>query len=183
MRCWSRAKAKTKSASRFRGAFVFYQLVLTSERQVVIIRIKRCGRRCWWRRGSAAAVLIGLAAHAVHSAAAGSTTKHHQVTDDNVGPVARLAGFILGLRVLDRAFDVQAIALVHVLLDDVCGAVPSRAAVPLCFFLLLSTAVSPLAVRCERELCDLGAAARRAELGLRADVADQHDFVERTTHL
>src|SRR5690606_19456883 len=101
---------------------------------------------------------------------------------DNVGPVLLTALVILRHRVLDASLDIEAIALLHVLLDQVGESVPEREAMPLGLLLLLPAPVVERTVRGERDLGDLDATARRLDLGLVTDVPDEHHLVEGATH-
>src|SRR5690606_11252455 len=116
------------------------------------------------------------------AAAAAAAAEHDHLPHDDVGPVADVALVVLGLRVLEATLDVEAVALVYVLLDEVGQPIEERAAVPLGLLLLLAAAIGEGAICRGRELRHLASAGDREDLRLRTDVSDQHDLVEGPSH-
>src|SRR5687767_12658171 len=100
-----------------------------SERQVVVLILERprkigellvVARRAdrllrAFRRPGATAACVPIA----HVGAASAAAQHDHLPHVDLGAVAGLALLVLPLPVLDPAFDVELVALLHVLLDDV----------------------------------------------------------------
>jgi hypothetical protein len=82
------------------------------------------------------------------------------------------------LRVLDPPLDVEPVALVHPLLDDIDEPTEKGESMPLGLLLLLPGTVGPAAVGGEGELGHPGPRRRGADLGIVPDVANEHDLVE-----
>lgn len=107
--------------------------------------------------------------------------EHDHLRDDDVRPVLGLA-VLLGLGVLDPSFGVEAVTLLHPLLDDIDQASEERQPVPFGLFLLLPRSVLPLTVGGERQFRNAIAGSGGSNLGLAPDVTDEHDLVERPAH-
>src|SRR5579875_2169990 len=143
-----------------------------SEREIVVLVLQRLREVLELLRGSATlgsaaarrrvrartrrrlrlAVVIATAARA----------EHHELAYADLGGVARLVLLVLPLAVLDGSLDVETIALLHVLLDDVGEAhslpapvrVPRDAAMPLGLLLLVAARTGPGPRGGERERGD-----------------------------
>src|ERR1700736_1052141 len=102
-----------------------------SERKIVVLVLQSAGeifefpaaRLCRGglrrgRRGTRPSRTGGAVALEV-AAAAGLAGEHDQLTHVDFRAVASLALLVLPLAVFDSAFDIQFVALLHVLLDDV----------------------------------------------------------------
>src|SRR5687768_8119256 len=92
--------------------------------------------------------------------------KHDQLPDIDLGRVLGLPVLVLPLAILDAAFDVEFVALLHVTLHDVGQlrvlAVPHHAAVPLGLFLLVAAGVVPGTAGRERKIRNAVAARCRS---------------------
>src|SRR5690606_13157874 len=111
-----------------------------SEGQGVVVLVEGRGRRSGRRLPAPRARIV--AARRTAAAAA----EHDHLPHDDVGPVADVALVVLGLRVLEATLDVEAVALVYVLLDEVGQPIEERAAVPLGLLLLLAAAIGEGAI-------------------------------------
>src|SRR5688572_31390398 len=97
------------------------------EREIVILIIERSRKVLEVIAGCAASRTLGTlrgsaAAHpraSLSVAASAAATQHDQLTNVDLGGVPGLAVLVLPLPVLDAPFDVDLVALLDVLLDDV----------------------------------------------------------------
>src|SRR5690242_13434693 len=141
------------------GAIMAPTIAITSrsERKIVILIIQSsgkvleviagCARRALGAFGCAAATHPGTPIGVVTVAAAAAAAQHDQLTDVDLGAVPGLAVFVCPLPILDAPFDVDLVALLDVLLDDVgelgSFCVPDHTAVPLRLFLSVARLVVP----------------------------------------
>ena len=135
----------------------------------------------------AGARVVGLAAVAVPALRA-IAIEHEQRAlvglQDDLGGVLVLAGLVGPLACLQGALEVDLAALLQVLLDHAAKPVTEdRDAVPLGALLaLVGAAVLPGLARGEGEARDLVAGLGVADLRVLAEVADQRDLVEASSH-
>src|ERR1035437_3521144 len=99
-----------------------------SERQVVVLCVKRPGKLL-----EVSAALLGLfgrtgarRGRVERVAGAALSTDQEDLTNVDLGDVARLLLLVLILPVLDATLDVELVALLHVALDDVEGRIEYR---------------------------------------------------------
>src|SRR2546426_8371690 len=152
-----------------------------SERQIVVLLIQRLRERFERFRlaGSHSAPVGGHLRRSLrprYIAGAFATTptspgrQQEHFPRDDLGDVARLLLAIFPRAVLDAPFDVDAVALLHVLLGEVrqLGAlvVPADDAVPFGLLLLLPTLPRPLPARRQREVRHPGAVGGAPHLGI-----------------
>src|SRR5215207_10286156 len=173
------------------------------EREIVILIFERSGKifevfagpaACTGRRTlrapsgrCGAASAAACAAVRVVITRPAPPAEHDQLAHVDLRAVARLTLLVLPLAVLDASFDVQLVALLHVLLDDVgelrALGVPDHAAVPLRLLLLVTGLVVPGATRRERKGRDAVPTRGRPHLGIVPEVADQRHLVQAPAHM
>ena len=129
-----------------------------------------------------AAALPGTETVVRFTATALAAAQHDHLAEVDLRGVLGDAFLVLVLPVLDLAFHVQAVALLHVALDHVNQAAPGHDAVPLRFFLLLALLVVPGARGGQGELRHPLAAPRAADLRVLPQVADQDRLVQAARH-
>src|SRR5690606_19205163 len=101
------------------------------------------------------------------AAAAGSvaTAEHDQLTGGDLRHVSGVPVLVVVGAVLDLTFEVDAIALLQVLLGDVGEGGPGDDPVPLRLLLLLTALVVPATARGDGEFGDLRTTTCRADIG------------------
>src|SRR5690606_8082321 len=114
------------------------------------------------RRRRLRALLAPAALGPVGSAHGITPTKHQELLDDDRSEEASLFSLLAVVAILDPPLDVEAVTLLHVLLDNVGQPVPERQPMPLGSILLFTIGSGPLAVGRERHIGHLGAPGRGA---------------------
>src|SRR5688572_30015525 len=159
VRSWANAKA---GASKAPTAAIAVRL----ERKIVVLIIQRSRKVLEVIAGCAACRTLGTlrgsaASHpraAIGVAAAAATAQHDQLTDVDLGGVPSLAVLVLPLPILDASFDVDLVALLDVLLDDVGELrslrVPHDAAMPFGLLLAVTRRAIPRPTRRKRKARD-----------------------------
>src|SRR5213078_3941272 len=156
-----------------------------SERQIVVLLIQRlrerferfrlapghgCSVRGHLRRGLGPREVAGAFAATPTPAPTPARRQQQYFPRDDLGDVARLLLTIFPRAVLDAPFDVDAVALLHVLLGEVrqLGAlvVPADDAMPFGLLLLLPTLPRPLPAGRQREVRHAGAVGGAPHLGI-----------------
>src|SRR5688500_2790950 len=164
-----------------------------SEREIVILIIQRSGkflevvagraRRALRALGRSTATHPGIATLGV---AASAAAQHDQLADVDLGRVARLIFLVLPLPVFDAPLDVDLVALLDVLLDDVGQlrplGVPADAAVPLGLLLPFTRWSVPGPTRREREARDAVSAGGGSNLRISPEISDQRHLVQASAH-
>src|SRR5262249_21597081 len=108
---------------------------------------------------------------------------------DDLGGVPRLTVLVLPGAILEAAFDVELIALLAVLLDDIRQpgptapvVVPRDDAMPFGLLLLVPALARPLPAGSKTEVGDAPPVGGAADFRILSQVADQDDLVEAATH-
>src|SRR5687767_10482223 len=169
------------------------------EREIIVFVIQRSGKvleviargasgaLCALRRGSTASVAgAAFGVMIATTAAAAGTAQHDQLTNVDLGAVPGLAVLVLPLPVFDATFDVDLVALLYVLLDDILQlgplAVPDHTAMPLGLFLAFARRAGPRPAGREPEGRNAIAARRGSDLGVGPEVSDQGHLVQASAH-
>src|SRR5512147_739799 len=171
-------------------------IAMRLERKIVVLIIQRsreilevvagCARRALCALGCAAATHSGTALGVVTVAAAAAAAQHDQLTNVDLGAVSGLTVLVRPLSILDSPLDVELVAFLDVLLDDVGELrtlrVPDDAAVPLRLFLTVARLVVPGTTGGERKGCNAVAAGGGPDLGIGPEVPDQRHLVQASAH-